>query len=68
MTYIDPQLYFDVVEKNEKLNNIINELEKEFDKELENLVYREEKLYTQGIHDTIINHKHLLQELKGSDK
>lgn len=62
------ELLLEIKEKDkeiERLNNIINELEKYFDKELENLGYREEKLYTQGIHDTIIDHKYKLQELKG---
>ena len=51
----------------ERLNNIINELEKEFEEELKNLNYSEDKIYAQGIHDTIISHKYKLQELKGSE-
>ena len=51
----------------ERLNNIINELEKEFEEELKNLNYSEDKIYAQGIHDTIITHKYKLQELKGSE-
>ena len=52
----------------ERLNNIINELEKDFEEELKNINYNEDKIYAQGIHDTIISHKYKLQELKGSDK
>lgn len=51
-----------------KSDNIINELEKYYEEELKNLNYSEDKIYTQGIHDTIISHKYKLQELKGSDK
>ena len=49
----------------ERLNNIINELEKYYEEELKNLNYSEDKIYAQGIHDTIIDHKYKLQELKG---
>ena len=48
-------------------NNIINKLEKEFEEELKNLNYSEDKIYAQGIHDTIISHKYKLQELKGCE-
>ena len=75
MSEIEKELYFELYnrlkEKDkeiERLNNIINELEKDFEEELKNLNYSEDKIYAQGIHDTIIGHKYRLQELKGSDK